>query len=124
MNLISNGNNGSEIASTDYWDSDYAKKGLMYASANSGVLRLLVPANQEHALSEMRTGEKVTVEKSIVQRGALDFVFEDGTKSPFCVTMDRRQFYGIPKRGAWGFSVWTQKGKQIEFDCQVKSTGN
>ncbi len=25
----------------------------------------------------------------------------------------------IPKQGACGFSDWTQKGKQLEFACQI-----
>ena len=124
MDLISIGNVGPEIASTDYWDSDQAQKGLMHVSPNAGVLRLLVPPKWERILPDMRTGKRVTVENSIVRRGAVDIVFEDGTQSPFFVSLDRRQFSGIPKRGAWGLSVWTREGKQIDFACQVKSTGN
>ena len=124
MNLISIGNAGPEIASTDYWDSEQAQKGLMHVSPNAGVLRLLVPQKWERVLPDMRTGKKVTVENSIVRRGAVDIVFEDGTQSPFFVSLDRRQFSGIPKRGAWGFSVWTQEGKQIELACKVESTGS
>lgn len=124
MDLISIGNVGPEIASTNYWESDQAQKGLMHVSPNAGVLRLLVPQKWESVLSDMRTGKKVTVENSIVRKGAVDVVFEDGTQSPFFVSLDRRQFSGIPKRGAWGFSVWTQEGKQIELTCQVKSTGH
>lgn len=124
MDLISIGNAGPEIASTDYWDSDQARKGLMHVSPNAGVLRLLVPQKWERILPDMRTGKRVTVENSIVRRGAVDIVFEDGTQSPFFVSLDRRQFSGIPKRGTWGFSVWTQNGKQIELACQVESTGN
>lgn len=124
MDLISIGNVGPEIASTNYWDSDQAQLGLLYVSPNAGVLRLLVPSESERILPDMRTGKKAIVENSIVRRGAVDIVFDDGTQSPFCVTLDRKQFSAIPKRGAWGLSIWTREGKQIELACQVESTGN
>ena len=120
MDLISVGNIGPEIASTDYWDSDQAQKGLMHVSPNAGVLRLLVPPKWERVLPDMRTGKRVTLENSIVRRGAVDIVFEDGTQSPFFVSLDRKQFSVCLFR-------WTQAlheatgGKVIAIDIQVEA---
>lgn len=124
MNLIYFENAGPEIAKTNFWDSEHAQHGLLHLSPNAGVLRLLVPPNQEPNLSEMHTGKKVTVESSILIPGQMDIVFEDGTPAPFFVCLDHKQCSGIPERGNWRLAVWTRDGKQMELACKVKSTGN
>ena len=39
-------NNGPEIISPNYWDSDYAKKGYVYLSVNAGAFRLRGPCGK------------------------------------------------------------------------------
>jgi hypothetical protein len=36
-------NNRSAIVSTNYWRSEYARRGLPYVSVNEGTFRLLLP---------------------------------------------------------------------------------
>ncbi|MDX9788933.1 MAG: hypothetical protein RBT11_19320 [Desulfobacterales bacterium] len=41
MNLIQISNDGPEILSTNYWETEHAKKGFLYMSINAGAFRLL-----------------------------------------------------------------------------------
>lgn len=117
-------NKGSELVETNFWDHEHAQFGFLHLSPNAGVLRLLVPPNQESHLSEMRTGKTVTIESSIMIPGQMDIVFEDGTDTPFFICLHRNQCWGIPEQGSWKIAVWTRDGKQMELSCNVKSTGN
>lgn len=119
--MIQIANDGARLVSTNYWDSDHARRGLAYLSGNAGALRLLLPAAIESMLAEMRTGKRVLIEPSIVQPSAIDVVFDDGTDSPFALTIDRRQCdralapgKGIP------FAVYTQAGLQLELAATVR----
>lgn len=118
MFLISN--NGSELTSTNYWDSEHGRAGLCYLSGNAGAWRLLVPDALEHAIPEMLTGRSVTIEASIVERQAWDIVFEDGSQSPFALTLDRRMSDRRMKAGRCRISVWTRHGKAMELPCRIR----
>jgi hypothetical protein len=120
--FISIGNNGQDIASTNYWSSEQALAGLCFASTNAGAIRLLVPKATEFALSEMRTGKKITIERSLSHdKRCVDIVFEDGTDSPFFLTISKKQFDLLPgPQVRKPFSVWTENGKQLEFLAKVK----
>jgi len=117
--LITVANNGPNIASTNYWQTEHAARGLCYLTANAGVLRLLVPDAAASMLAEMRTGRSVTIEPSISASGAVDIVFEDGTDTPFALTLDRRQSDRAITHGRCKFTVWTQSGKALDFDCKI-----
>jgi len=117
--MIQIGNKGPDIASTNYWTTEHAARGFCYLSANAGTWRLLVPKVAEHLLPEMRTGNRVTIEKSIQARGCWDLVFEDGSSSPFALTIDRRQVDRTITPGQCRFAVWTESGKQLEMECLV-----
>lgn len=41
--MITVQNDGPDIASTNYWESAHAARGLCYLSGNAGALRLLAP---------------------------------------------------------------------------------
>ncbi len=76
--FISIGNKGQELASTNYWSSEQALAGLCFASTNAGAIRLLIPKATEHFLEEMRTGKKITIERSICHdKRCVDIVFEE-----------------------------------------------
>jgi len=117
--LLTFANNGTEIAQTNFWDSSYAQKGIFYVSANAGTLRLLVPPGTEHTIAEMKTGKRVEIVPSIAIAGHLDIVFEDGTASPYAVTLDKRQFDPPVQKGKCRLAVWTRAGKQAEFPCKI-----
>ncbi len=117
------GNNGPEIASTDYWTTEHALAGLCYLSGNAGALRLLVPKAAEGMLAEMRTGVSVTVKKSIPESDrCVDVVFEDGTDSPFALTLDRKlldRSLTLGKRVP--FTVWTEQGKELSLFASINT---
>lgn len=106
-------NNGGDILSTNYYDSEAAKEGFCLLTGNAGTLRLLVPERFEHCLAEIRTGKKVVIEKSLMDHRCIDIVFEDGSNSPFFIALDKRLTMNIGgrKRNV-DFAVWTRKGKQ------------
>jgi len=63
--MISIGNEGDDIKSTNYWATEHMSVGLCYLSGNAGTWRLLVPEACEGALREMRTGKSATIEPSL-----------------------------------------------------------
>lgn len=114
-------NNGADIASTDYWDTEHASAGLCYLSGNGGAWRLLVPEAAEGLLAEMRTGKRATIEPSIQDPRCWDVVFEDGTTSPFSIAIDKRQVDRKMESGRCRLMVWTQSGgKVLDLSCDVK----
>jgi len=63
MSLITIGNAGQEIGSTDYWDSEYALAGKCFVSINAGCIRLLIPELMFHIMPEIETGKKIIVSR-------------------------------------------------------------
>ena len=116
------GNKGQDLADTNYWSSEQALAGLCVASTNAGAIRLLVPKATEHLLKEMRTAKKITIERSLSHdKRCIDIVFEDGTDSPFFLTISKTQFDRLPgPQVRKPFSVWTENGKQMELLAKVK----
>jgi hypothetical protein len=117
--LIEIANNGPAIRSTNYWHTEHGQRGLCYLTGNAGVWRLLVPPAAEPLLAEMRTGRRVSIEPSISSAGLLDIVFDDGTSSPFCLTLDPRQADRAVTAGSTTLAVWTQQGLQLSLPCSV-----
>ncbi|MGP9633771.1 hypothetical protein ACT3R7_11960 [Halomonas sp. AOP43-A1-21] len=120
--MINIANNGEDIASTNYWQSPHAAKGLLYLSGNAKVWRLLLPASAEGAmLPEMRTGKRGVIEQSIQLQGCWDIVFEDGTDSPYAVSLDKKQVDRAVESGKCHLAVWTEGGKVLELPCTVRA---
>lgn len=113
-------NDGPELLTTDYWDSDHARKGLLYLSGNAGVWRLLVPPAAAAMLPDMRTGRRVFIERSIVSPACWDIVFDDGTDSPFCVSLDRRQLDRAMEPGSTQLTVWVPAGKTLSLPLEIR----
>jgi hypothetical protein len=113
-------NDGPNIVETNFWDSDFAVRGLLYLSANAGVLRLLVPDSQLQYLAEMRTGRSAAIERSMFSRTAVDIVFNDGTQTPFSVAIEPQQTDRTLKPGEATLAVWTRAGKQLELPCRIQ----
>lgn len=118
-------NNGAEIAETNYWTTEIGQRGLCYLSGNAGAWRLLVPPAAEYMMPDMRTGKRVTIERSVRPdaraRGAWDIVFEDGTQSPFSVALDPRMIDRAVKPGPGRLTVWTSAGKQLDLPCVTRT---
>ena len=73
-------NDGQNIRSTNFWDSELNTAGKYYLSFNANALRIMLPDTLTHYLNEMRTGNKVEIEKQETQ---IVVWFIDGTESPF-----------------------------------------
>lgn len=113
-------NEHTEIKETNYWDLEHAERGFCYLSGNAGIWRLLVPPATEFALEEMKTGKRVIIETS-EQPGCVDLVFDDGTPSPFTLTISREQMdRAIKPPGRTTLAVWTKAGKQMVVECEVR----
>lgn len=114
-------NNGKEIVSTSFWDSELAQLGYVFVSVNDGAIRMLVPPSaEEDYLPEMKTGKSILIEPSEQHESSLDFVFDDGTETPFWVVVDLKQIDAEIKAGNnIPFYVYTKKGKVIELKAEV-----
>lgn len=112
-------NDGVNIIFTNYWDTEHGQSGLCYLSGNAGAWRLLVPQAAEVHLSEMRTGRWITIEKSIVEQAAWDIVFEDGTSSPFALTLSKGMTDRHMQARRCRMSVWTRNGKIMDLPCSI-----
>lgn len=108
-------NSGPEICSTNYWDTEYARGGVLYVSVNAGAFRLLLPPALEPALMDMRTAREV-----IISRGpwpgkkpdAFELLFEDGSDAPYTLQFGAEQIDRAPAKideGRDGLlcTVWT-----------------
>ena len=87
-------NNHKLIASTNYYESDYAKNGYCYLSFNAACFRLLVAPSLLTALPDMRSAKKVLVgygESAQHQRKMIRALFEDYSDSPYLIDLSREQ---------------------------------
>ncbi len=117
-------NAGPELVETNYWQSEHAQKGLIYVTGNAGTLRMLLPPPVEHYLDEMGAVKHVTIETSLQFPGrCLDFVFDDGTETPFFIAVDKKQIDRDLKTGeACQLVIYTERGRQCEYDATIKTT--
>jgi hypothetical protein len=115
-------NDGPLIRATNYWQTKHAAMGLCYLSGNAGAWRLLVPQRSENLLDEMCTGTRATIEPSIRLESCWDIVFEDGSDSPFSLTLDRRQVDRAMDPGECRLTVWTELGKELDLPCLVRTS--
>lgn len=123
--MITIGNKGPEIDSTNYWDTEHAQSGYLYLSFNAGAARLLVPDSQLAAIKEMRTGKYVIISRGKYQgREAYELLFEDNTDNPYSIHIVAEQSDRlIPATDAgkdFIFTVWTKPGKQLELPAKYR----
>lgn len=111
-------NSGQAIASTNYWDGEHARAGLLYLSWNAGAGRLLIPDAAKGILREFRGASKVLVSRGPWTdqggREALELLWEDGSDDPFCVHLITEQCDRlIPQEqqgGGFVITAWTRGG--------------
>ena len=123
MGMITIGNQGQRIASTDYWDSDHARAGYLYLSWNAGAARLLVPDSQKAVIREMKTSEHVIISRGPWTdqggREALELLFEDGSDAPFCMHLVAEQCDRLipdtEQGGGFVVTVWTRGGEKLRL---------
>lgn len=113
-------NHGPLIVSTNYWGSEMDRAGKLYASVNAGAVRLLLPRAMWSVIGEWRSAKYV-----ICSRGpwpahgvqeAVELLFEDGTDSPYVLTLTAESFDmlpGEPEPGReWVLSAWVLKDER------------
>lgn len=99
MDLLKIENNGQEIISTDYFDSEYAKKGYFYLSINAGAFRLLIPPSWERDIDDMKTG-KMAIVSFGMEKGTerIEVMFDDSTECPYCISLGMEQIDRKPPK--------------------------
>lgn len=86
---ISIQNEAAHVVGSNYWESEIARKGILWCSVNAGALRLLVPNSKYPYIAEMRTANEVIItygERQVTGAMAYEFLFEDGSNAPFVFT--------------------------------------
>ena len=79
-------NDNQEIVETNYWSSEYNRRGICYLSFNAGALRILVSAHMKKWIKEMKTGINVLVIRlDDSDNSYYRIVFDDGSKAPFSI---------------------------------------
>ena len=78
---------------TNYWNTNWATEGAIYAVINKKTLHLLLPltelyggATVEETVAEMRTGRQVIIS---TDESGYDLIFDDGTETPYGIHLHR-----------------------------------
>ena len=124
--LIKIGNDGPELVSTNYWETENAKAGYAFLSINAGCWRLLVPKGKGIPIDDMKTGKVVLVTRGAWpeagKQDALELLFEDYSDSPFCLIIGSDQVDRMPMdkdqdrpghKPNWKFAVYTEAGGKV-----------
>lgn len=115
-------NDGQRLVSTNYWDSEHAKAGLVFLSWNAGAARVLLPDKQAHMVADMRAAKYVVVSRGPWRvkgrrRDALELLFEDDSDEPFCLHLVVEQTDRLPPEqqqgGGFVVTVWTREGEVL-----------
>ncbi len=122
-------NNGAEIVSTTYWDSDHAKHGLFYLTINSGAFRVLVPDCRFEMLADIINTQYVVITRgpcpSISASDAYEIMFEDESNSPYAIHISAKQCDRTPTSAdvnkKFICSVWHRSGKAYQWDCYYRT---
>jgi hypothetical protein len=84
-------NDGMLITNTNYWTSDYVRRGYCFCSVNEGCVRLLLPAPTS-SLSDLNDDVFAQTRYVIISRGkrqgrdAYEMLFEDGSSCPYVLS--------------------------------------
>jgi hypothetical protein len=122
MDTITITNHGPLITATNFWESEFAERGLAYLSVNAGAFRLMIPDAILQWISEMRPGAKHVVvsmlrpEKWVEGQHCVEWMVEDGSDTPWACQLDPRQVDRLPlpddTTSQWIASVWDgQRGR-------------
>lgn len=125
-------NNGSEILSTNYFETDFSKNGFCYLSGNAGAARLLVPKilntglSCEDFLVEISTAKSVMITKKMVEaKECIEILFEDFSNAPFVLLLsDAQSDRHVPAGLRYHkiiFKIYTETCVQKEFSGFVNT---
>jgi len=68
---------------------------------------------------EMRTAGRATIERSVRDPRCWDIVFDDGSDSPFSISIDKRQLDRALEPVATVLTVWVPTGKTLSLPLQI-----
>ena len=109
-------NDGAKLVETDYWETDYARSGLLFLSWNAGAARLLIPPSQIWLVEEFRSGEYVIISRGpwIDNDGkqGIEIMVEDHTNTPF--------FWMLTLDFCDRIMPSTSSGTEIQFDVYTR----
>jgi hypothetical protein len=99
-------NDGPRVRSTNYFQTEHARRGYLYVSVNAGAFRVLLPQPRIRWLEDMRTASELVISRGPwPEQGradALELLFDDGSDTPFMVTMLPEQWDRLPAQGDEG----------------------
>jgi len=113
-------NHGPLIVWTNYWETDLARAGKVFASVNAGAIRVLLPPARYDDLADMRAGTHCVLSRGPwPEAGALqavEIMWQDDTDSPYSMHLTPESFDLLPAKPEagreWVLSVWTRKDGQ------------
>ncbi|WP_374834255.1 hypothetical protein [Paenochrobactrum pullorum] len=126
--MITIGNQGQKIVTTNFWESELADRGYCYLSLNAGAARLLVPSSVKNLVREMKTAKYVVISRGPWPQAnaedALELLFEDHSDEPFCLHMTISQIQSLPS-DAWlgepfDLTVWTKLGQKLRIRAKYR----
>ncbi len=118
-------NNGAEIASTNYWLSEHAEKGLCYLSWNAGAGRLLLPDKASTILTDVNSADHVVITRGILRgKDSYEIMFDDGSDEPFALFIDVQQSDRLPSedRFSFTFTIWRPAGRILTLNGHYRVT--
>ena len=62
---------------------------------------------------------RATIEPSAIDPRCWDIVFDDGSATPFCIAIDKRQLDRTLTAGRGVLSVWVPTGKTLELPLEI-----
>lgn len=109
-------NREGDILSSNFWDSEYAKRGAFFLSINAGAARLLIPDNRISEVKEMETGKLVILSRGPWPEGrkkeAIEILFEDYSEASYSMHLGSEQVDRLLPPSDNGkdiiFSAWTR----------------
>ena len=124
------GNNGTEIVSTNYFNTWLAEKGLMFLSCNAGTFRLLMPDQHLHILNDLNKAGSVIITIGVHNNiDVIEILFDDGSNKPIALHIsseqcDRDFHKNIENKKEAGndfeFTLWSRTRKEFSLPCRYR----
>ena len=125
LGVLTIGNDGADIGSTNFWQSETCLEGYAFFSVNGGAIRMIVPQSLEYMLADIQTGKEVIISRLPGKGDELErfeILFDDHTDCPFNITVNSGQWDLLPEvDDRWTFTAWAEdRGKVYTAKCKVR----
>lgn len=116
---------------TNYFDTEYARRGVFYAAYAKKRFLVMVPPRHEDQIPEMQTGKKAIAQCGVDRMTGLRLwriVFDDGSRSPYTLhigvaaglPLGPQNGASVERRNDWTLELWTRNGKRWSCPCIVE----